>query len=312
MRKPFEPLTGGDRVQGAWVAILCGLVFALYHFFGVTDVGYDPAIATRSAFVWIARRWRGDLDTTWFASSHWIPLLTLLMIWSRRRELREEAGAPSALGLAAIAFALLLHWAGARAQQTRISLAAFALLAWAVPFHAAGARVARRLAFPCAFLLLAIPLNFFDSLAHPLRAVAVQLSALLLSGLGLNVAASGSLVFSRRDLGFSLDLADPISGIFPVTALLAGLLAFGFLRRWPWRRYVQWLILLPAVIVGANVTRTLAFALAGEAFGGAAAGAAFRRWSGAVFALAALALLGVLTWMRREVRTRWNALRRPS
>lgn len=45
MRWPLHPLalTDSSPARGAWIAAVCALVFALFHFFGVTDVGYDPA-----------------------------------------------------------------------------------------------------------------------------------------------------------------------------------------------------------------------------------------------------------------------------
>jgi exosortase len=303
MRWPLHPLARTDLARGAWIAAVCALVFALFHFFGVTDVGYDPATATRSAFVWLGRRWRGDLDVSWFASGHLIPVVTLLLVWSRRRELRAAvAERASGVGLACVALALALHWVGARAQQTRLSLAAFALLAWAIPFYAGGGRVARVLAFPCLFLLLAIPLNFMDGLARPLRYVAVHLSALLLSGLGLNVDVAGSLVYSRVEHGFRLELADHVSGIYPAAALAALVLATGFLRRWSTARFAATLAALPVVIVLANTLRTVVFGLAGEAFGGAATAGAFARWSPSLFLLAALAGLAGLSRLRRVLR----------
>ena len=301
MRWPLHPLIRPDLARGVWLAAVCALVFALFHFFGVTDVGYDPATATRSAFIWLGRRWRGDLDISWFATGHLVPLIALLLVWSRRRELRAAVAGPSRLGLACVVLALAVHWVGARAQQTRLSLAALVLLAWAIPCYAAGARVGRLIALPCAFLLLAIPLNFLEGLTRPLRFLAVHASALLLAGLGLNVEAAGSLVFSRVEHGFQLEMADHVSGFYPLTALLALVLANGFLRRWPVRSYVLWLALLPAVVVTANTLRALVFGLAGEAFAGASTGAAFARWSPSFFLFTALVLFAGLSHLRRRL-----------
>lgn len=310
MIRQIQDISRAERARGAQIALVIALIFALFHFFGVTDVGYDARIATRSAFVWLWRRWMGDLNGTWLASSHWIPLVALLLVWSRRHELRAAAGPASRIGLAFVLLALALHWAGARAQQTRLSLAAFALLLWAIPYYAAGWKVARGLAFPCAFLLLAMPLNFLDGATRPLRYLAVKFSALLLGGLGLNVGSGGAQVFSRVEQGFRLDLADPASGIYFLTALLAVLLAVGFLRRWTLPRFLVSVALLPVVCVAANVTRTVVFALAGEAFGAAAASAGFGSWSGSVMFMAALGLLaGLARAQRRYLPGRWTARR---
>ena len=176
-------------------AAVVALVVALFHFHGVTDMGYDPATATRSLFVWIAARWMAysthgnDFPQGWVG-----PLGCVAMLFHLRRELAVAPRRTSWTGLALILFALLLHWAGARAQQTRISIAAFLLLTWAIPLHVYGWSVARRLIAPVGFLVFALQFDFLSGIATRMRTVAALVSAVLLEGLGKPAAAAATSV----------------------------------------------------------------------------------------------------------------------
>ena len=167
-------------------AIIAALVYALFHFFGVTDVGYGRTLATRSIFIWLFRWWRphsvtgNDMPFGWIA-----PIVTLWMIWHARGELARAEKKPAWTGLALIALALAMHWLGARTEQTRISLGALVLLLWSIPFHIAGWRVARILLIPCAFLFLAVPLDFLDALTTKIRIISSASAVDLLRGLGI-------------------------------------------------------------------------------------------------------------------------------
>lgn len=314
MRIPLANVPRSALPQGALVALVVALVFAVFHFFGVTDVGYDARIATRSAFVWLWRRWEGEWNQSAFAIGHWVPLLFLLMLWSRRHDLRAAAGPAAPAGLAVVLIALAAHWVGARAQQTRLSLAAFALLAWAIPFYCAGGKLARRLAFPCAFLLFAMPLNFLEGAVRPLRTAAVQVSALLLAGFGLDIHALGSRVAQRGPRPFALDLADSAGSLYALLAVLAIALVGGYLLRLSLRRRLLLVAVTPVAFVTANVLRALAFALPAAAFGDASVERVFARWSGPVYFLAAILLLVLLPALLRtdKLKTWWRHALRPT
>ena len=219
----------GRMMEAGAGATVAALAVALFHFHGVTDMGYDPATATRSLFVWIAARWMAysthgnDFPCGWIG-----PLGCAAMLFHLRHELAAAPRRTNWTGLGLILFALLLHWAGARAQQTRISIAAFLLLAWAVPLHVYGWPVARRLIAPIGFLVFALQFDFLGGIATRMRTVAATVSAVLLEGLGKPAAAAAtSVVVPGRP---AIDLALAPGGL----RSLMWLAAAAYLAAW-WR-----------------------------------------------------------------------------
>jgi exosortase len=251
-----------DRIiEWAAAAAVIGLVVALFHFHGVTDVGYDPRTSTHSLFAWLTARWNpystygNDFPHGWIG-----PLGCAFMLWRLRHELAAAPKRSSLIGLGLIILALLLHWVGARAQQTRISIAAFLLLAWAIPLHAYGWKVARKLIAPIGFLLFALQFDFVGGLATRMRTVAAAVSAVVLNGLGQPAVAAATSV--GTDKGVQIDLALAPGGLRSLMWLGAG----AYFAAWMWVRGLpRQLILLMAVpvawataLVGHTVLRGLA------------------------------------------------------
>lgn len=263
------------------VSLLLGVVFFLYHYFGVTDIGYDQHDATRSVFRWIYLRWEQDRHDNVFAHSHWIPLVSLYLVWRQRRTLISLPRKSNLLGLGFIILSLALHWAGAKSEQTRISLLSLIGLSWSIPFYIAGWPVARRLIIPCAFLVFALPLNFFDSLSYPLRILAAALTTGIASGLGIEVSRIGSAVVTTAIPGFSVDLGDVRSSIFAVTAVVAfAVFCAAIMRSRPAYRIALIAAAIPLLVL-ANTLRGVFSVVAAQMIG-AAAGMAFDRVCGGV------------------------------
>lgn len=241
---------------------MVGLVVALFQFHGVTDMGYDPTIATRSLFAWVSGRWfaysthGNDFPRGWIG-----PLGCVFMLWRLRHELAAAPKRSSLAGLGLIVLALLLHWVGARAQQTRISIAAFLLLCWAIPLHAYGWNVARRLLAPIGFLVFALQFDFVGGLATRMRTMAAAVSALVLNGLGQPATAVATSVGTGN--GVQLDLALAPGGLRSLMWLAAG----AYLSAWVWvrglPRKLVLLLAVPAAWAAALVGHTVLRGLAG-------------------------------------------------
>lgn len=268
---PMSP-SGGTVLIWLRALLLAGsgaAIFLLYHKLGVTDIGYDADRATSSVFVWLGERWLGDWRITRYAYSHYIPFISLFLVWRARGRLAAAARSPSVLGFLLVLLALFLHWAGMKAEQTRLSLLSLILLLWAIPYFLRGRATARVLFFPCAFLVLALPLNFFDSLTFPLRMVVAIVSTALLQGMGIPVVRSGSLLsvgsgaaddgapgtMALLEPRFTLEVVDPSSGIFALGSLLAVALLVAHLTvRGGWRKSA-FVIATPLIFVMGQVLR---------------------------------------------------------
>ncbi len=225
------------------VAMVTGLVFAQFHLFGNTT---ETNVFGRSAFNWMLTLWRSGRifgGNIYFLG--WImPLVTLVLIYRRRGVMARAARAVCWPGLLIVMLAIFLHWAGARAQQTRLSLMALILLLWAIPLFLYGWPLARQLIFPLALLIFCVPLNFLDAFTFPMRVLAAAGAELLSAGLGLVVERAGSVI-RLSEPAISLNGADPASGLGTLLTLVAVALVIGAWRLDP----VILRILLPAMVV---------------------------------------------------------------
>ncbi len=210
-------LERSELIQIGLVSLMIGLLFMLFHMLGNTVENVN----SRSAFQWMVARWN---DTISFGAdySHGpvIPLVSIGVLWYRRKEIFDTPKALDWRGLVIVIGALLLHWLGAKMQQTRFSLMSLILLIWGIPFYLFGWQLAKRLIFPCSFLIFCIPLNFLDVIAFPLRIFSTKVSVAMLNDVGIEAARSGTAILIPS-MPTGMDVADPCSGLRSLLALTA-------------------------------------------------------------------------------------------
>ena len=297
-----------DYLRAGLASLMVGLIFFIFHFQGNT---VEINMFGRSALLWMTERWQDSISYGGDYSHGWlIPFVSIYIIWLKRNDLAQAPKAVSRIGLALVVTALLIHWLGAKAQQTRLSLFGLALLIWAIPYYFYGWRVAKILMFPCAYLLFCIPLNFLDSLTFPLRILATIISTALLNGLGIAAERAGSAIYSMAAGGFSFDVADPCSGIKSLLAMTALTAVYAYFTQkvW-WKKWLLFLSSIPLAIVG-NIARITTVAVVAEAFGEKLALGLYHDYSGyVVFSVAIGLMIGVgalLNLNLAEMRERWK------
>lgn len=296
-----------DLIRIGLVSAMLAMIFVLFHFQGNTT---DVRAFGRSALAWMIERWNDDDGTGDYSHGWLVPFVSAAVIWIKRREIAAAPKSVSRVGLALVVLALFLHWFGAKAQQTRLSLFGLVLLTWAIPFYFYGWRTAKLLIFPCAYLIFCIPLNFLDSLTFPLRIFATIISTAMLNGLGIAAERSGSAIYSMAAGGFSFDVADPCSGIRSLLALTALTAVYAyFTQKTLLRKWLLFLSAIPLAIIG-NISRIVVVAIVAEAFGEQLALGLFHDYSGyVVFSVAIGLMLGVgalLNTNFQELRERWK------
>lgn len=272
-------LTREELIHAAVGALIVGALFILFHALGNTA---DVKLYGRSTLLWMIGRWNdGGLTLGAADYSHgWlIPIVSLCVIWWKRQALMQAPKAPSRMGLAVVMVALFLHWFGAKAQLPRLSLVALVALIWGIPFYLYGRQVAKLLLFPCAYLFFCIPINFLDSLTLPLRVYMTTATHVILTGLGFAIVQSGTALHSvismnapvllhPDNIKYSLEIADPCSGVRSLTAMVAITAIYGYLtQRTLLRKWILFLSAVPLALLG-NMIRILTVSLVSEAFGG--------------------------------------------
>lgn len=300
-------LSREDLIRIGLASVMLALIFVLFHFQGNTT---DVRAFGRSALAWMIERWDDDDGTGDYSHGWLVPIVCGAVVWMKRREIAAAPKSVSRVGLALVITALLMHWLGAKAQQTRLSLFGLVLLIWAIPFYLYGWRTAKLLIFPCSYLIFCIPLNFLDSLTFPLRLFATIISTAMLNGLGIAAERSGSAIYSMAAGGFSFDVADPCSGIRSLLALTALTAVYAyFTQKTLLRKWLLFLAAIPLAIVG-NIARIVVVAIVAEAFGQQLALGLFHDYSGyVVFSVAITLMLGIGSLLNtnfQEVRERWR------
>jgi exosortase len=300
-------LNKADVVRSILIALVVASVFFVFHFQGNT---LDIKVFGRSALSWMVERWTDDIEYGGDYSHGWlIPLLAIYVVWTRRSELAAAHKEISYAGLGMVILCLLLHWLGAKAQQTRLSLFALVGLTWSIPFYLCGWQVAKRLIFPCAYLIFCIPFNFLDSVTHPLRIFATQIASFLLNGVGIAVEQSGARLHSMTPGGFDLDVADACSGIRSLIAITALTAIYANLtQRESWKQWTMFAMSIPLALVG-NIVRIFTTGIVAEAFGTEMAMQLYHDFSGfIIFMVVFILMISVGSMLDRgwyEEKKRW-------
>lgn len=253
-------MTQSRPTRTAWLAetallsIAIGLIYLQFHWFGnTTEVqNFGP-----SAFGWMVALWRSA--RIFGGSSNWlgwvIPLISIGLVLLRSRDLMRVPRAVWWPGLAVVMLAVMVHWAGARAQQTRLSLLALILLIWSIPLFLYGWKVARQLIFPVGLLVFCVPLNFLDAATFPMRILGTGMAVIVLNGFGFTVDRAGSMILGTQDAVYGFDGSDPASGVGVLLMLVAlGCLVTAFMNLPLGKRITFVLFLVPAMILG-NASR---------------------------------------------------------
>jgi exosortase len=178
--------------------------------------------------------------------------------------------------LPVLGFALLVYVIAYRVDNVYLGYLAIQLTLPGVILWLGGWRLLSKLAFVCLFLVFMWPLFFLEeSITFRLRIIMSGASASALNMLGVPVVLQGTGLISAPDplLGipagkkFSVDVADPCSGIRSLFALLMVSALYGHftLKTW-WEKWILFLCSIPLAIAG-NLARILALTLGTVAFG---------------------------------------------
>ena len=227
-----------------------------------------------------------DLSYGWY-----VPVFSLYVLWREKKELVESVGAPSPLGIALAVPSLLIGWLGAAGGQIRFEILGFVGLLLALVLATFGRRTARQAMFPILFLLFCMPLHsFLDVVTIHLRLLAVSAAQGVLNGLGVNVVRSGTMLASANG-SFSMDVADPCSGLRSLFAMLTLSAGYGYFTQPTWTRRALLFALSVPIAVAGNVVRIVTIAIVGATCSADFASGFYHDYSGYVVFLVAVSLM---------------------
>jgi exosortase len=229
-----------------------------------------------------------DMSYAWY-----VPLFSLYILWSQRRELLRSLGKPSLAGaLLSVPF-VLLAFLGVRGIQVRLEMVAFIGLLITVSWAFFGWRTARQVAPAAGYLLFCLPLStFLDIVTVHLRLLATSVAYVALEGFGADVIRRGTMIAAENG-SFAIDVAAPCSGLRSLFALMALTAAYAYLsqRTWP-RRALLFALSIPIAIAG-NVMRILSICLVAAVASSEFATGFYHDYSGYIVFIVAIALMVV-------------------
>ena len=221
-----------------------------------------------------------------------VPVFSLYVLWTSRRELKESVGKPSILGLLACLPCIAVALVGTRGLQLRLEQAGFVGLCIALPWAFFGWRTAKLCVFPAIYLLFTVPLaTFLDAVTIHLRLLASGTAFAVLKGFGVEVVQHGTAIIAQGAHSFNIDVAEPCSGLRSLFALMALTAAYSWYTQPTWlRRIALFACSIPLAVLG-NVVRILTICMC-AAWGSADFAMGFYHdYSGYVIFIVAIALM---------------------
>jgi exosortase len=243
----------------------------------------------------VYHRTMASLWTTWMTNDNYshgplVPLVSLALVWSRRRTLAARPVEPQAAGLGIIAFACFLQVAGVRADVFALQGWSLVTMLFGLSLTFLGLPRTRVLAFPIGYLgfMLTFPPIVMNQLSYALKEVAVQLSTRVAELLGVTLRRNGMTLLLETG---TLRIENPCSGLRSLLAMLAtGAIFALFQPGGRWRRGAMLALAVPIAMLGNAVRLTLLIVVAHYAGVPAAMGALHDLSGYLVFAVALAAL----------------------
>lgn len=183
-----------------------------------------------------------------------VPLVSLFLLWKKRKELSQIQTKVSPLGLGIIAgglFLLLVGTAGAEYFTVRLS---FVLLLFGLVWYFGGSRMAKTSSVPIWYLVLAIPVPYviYFAVAFPLQIWATKITAVLLHILGMPSIRQGNVIHLPH---YSLEVVEACSGLRSLVSMLALSGVYAYLtQKTKLKKLILFLSAVPIALV-ANIFR---------------------------------------------------------
>ena len=260
-----------ERLIELAAVIGCALL-ALWLLYAVNPYAYGYGSDLVTVLHFANAQWKG---VDW-QHCYLVPFAFVAMIWFQRKNLPDVPFTKSWPGLAMTLFGLFVYWLGFRADNIFFAYASFQILTGGLILWLLGWEWAKALFIPWAFLVFLYPLTFLDNLiAFPLRMIMSEASVHVLNLLGFGSIKNGTAILSapepmaglRAGERFSVDVADPCSGIRSLFALMMVSALYGyFTQKEMWRRAVLFFSSIPLAIAG-NLARIIMLTLGTIAMG---------------------------------------------
>jgi exosortase len=233
-----------------------------------------------------------------------VPVLSALLLWSRRRELREHAGAGCSAGLSLLAVAAGLAAVGHTVHSIAAHVVSVVLAGLALALWLRGTAWTRLAAPALLFLLFMLPLprGVAAAITLPLQLFLAGFAAAMLEVVHIPASQAGVLI---QLAGLDLRVDETCNGLRFLMVLIVITTAFALIHIPTWtRRLIVIAAAVPAAVL-ANAMRITVIAAAAHLVGPQAAMSNLHDYAGRI--VWALALISMLSF---GAILGWNAVPR--
>ena len=195
-----------------------------------------------------------------------VPALAGWLLWRRWERLRGEETKPWLPGFALLAFGLLMYLGYARTGVRMAAGVAFPVILAGIVGAVYGSRLLKIASVPIALLIFAVPFpeHAIGMVAMPMQKISAVITGKVAPLLGLDVVQQGI----NLDLhGFSFVVAQECSGMHSLVALLLTGVVLVELSQLHKYRKVLSIVIIPPIVLLANVVRLTVVLLLGEYLG---------------------------------------------
>lgn len=263
-------------------------------------------VAILVAFIfWPTFQWMRDRYTeadTYYSHGFLVPLVSLFLIYRRKKELQSIPPSTNAGGIFLIAFGLFIHLGALLWGINFVCGFSLIIVLFGLFLALWGTEVTKKNTFPLLFLVFMVPLPkvLIITISFKLKIIAAQFATRIINAFGIPALRTGSVVQLPNT---ALTVGDPCSGLRSLISLLAlGALYAYLINLTRTKKIILFLSAIP-IAIAANVIRIVILLLVAYVYGAEVATGKFHDFSGIIVfgvALLGLMLVGrILSWSRK-------------
>ena len=242
-------------------------------------------------FIWMYGRWAAP--ESYYSHGFFIPLISLFIIWQKRKLLAKAGLSSDMRGLLIVITGLLVHVACVMLNIFFVSAFTFVFVLYGLILFIFGKELTRHLMFPIFFLaaMVPLPLVMISNITVKLKLMAAECATFALNRVGFPSILDGSVI-NMKD-SFTI-VGAPCSGLRSLIALITLGLLFAYALKVSFLKKAVLLLSAVPVAIAANIMRITLVAAVNDLYGEKVAMGFFHDFSGfLVFAVAFVSLLGV-------------------
>jgi len=240
-------------------------------------------------FMWLLESWLYD---PFYSHGFLVPVISIIIIWSRRGELKNITLKRDPLGVYIFTLGLILYAAGFLWKSFFLSGVSGIPLITGLILHFYGRELMNKILFPVCFLIFMIPLPGLYGVSFYLQHFTAISAAAISQALGAGVYANGLEI---QVAGCQIIIGIPCSGLRSIISLLMVACVFVYLIRGSVQRKAIILFSALPIAIISNVIRVTLAILIADYFGCDAATTFFHDFSGIFLFVISIIMLIIIS-----------------